>query len=92
MNLIGDGLTLLAGPDQPRWPEAMAALGARAPLVTHVLDEPTTQALRLEPAGAILLRPDAKPLRTWTSLPASFEPGLLAGLTFYNRPPGGEES
>jgi hypothetical protein len=80
LDLIGDGLTLLAGPDEPRWPEAMAALDTRAPLVTHALDQRTTQALGLQPAGAILLRPDGKHLRTWSSLPTPFEPGQFAGL------------
>jgi putative polyketide hydroxylase len=55
LDLLGDGLTLLAapGPSPPR-------PASSAPVVTHVLDEATARALDLAPGHALLLRPDGR--------------------------------
>jgi hypothetical protein len=80
VDLIGDGLTLFAGPDEPRWagtnpavifggagPTTPAAGTASPPLSVHVLDAATLSALGLGPAGALLLRPDGRELRRWST-------------------------
>jgi len=68
VDLIGDGLTLLAGPSDPRWLRFAAYLKPNAPLDVHVIDARTSQALGLRPAGALLARPDGREIRRWTSL------------------------
>ena len=68
LDLLGDGLTLLAGPDEPRWAGATTTLDARAPVSVHLLDEATSGQLGLEPTGALLLRPDGQQLRKMASL------------------------
>ena len=67
VDLIGDGLTLLAGPSDPRWRRFAAYIKPSAPVTVHVIDARTSQALGLQPAGALLARPDGRELRRWTS-------------------------
>jgi 2-polyprenyl-6-methoxyphenol hydroxylase-like FAD-dependent oxidoreductase len=67
VDLIGDGLTLLAGPSDPRWLRFAAHVRPSAPLGVHVIDARTCEALGLQPAGALLARPDGRELRRWTS-------------------------
>lgn len=75
LDLLGNGLSLLASRDEPRWSEAAATLNTRAPLVTHVLDESTARSIGMRPGGAVLLRPDGQQLHHWprftTPLPLS---------------------
>jgi hypothetical protein len=65
LDLVGDGLTLLAGPAEPRWADTGPAYRAAVPLAVHVLDTGTAAALGLEPAGAMLVRPDGREIRRW---------------------------
>jgi putative polyketide hydroxylase len=67
VDLIGDGLTLLAGPSDPRWLRFATFIQPNAPLNVHVIDPHTSQALGLQPTGALLARPDGRELGRWTS-------------------------
>ena len=67
VDLIGDGLTLLAGPSDPRWLRFAESFKPDAPLDVHVIDARTAAALGLQPAGALLARPDGRELRRWAS-------------------------
>jgi putative polyketide hydroxylase len=67
VDLIGDGLTLLAGPSDPRWLRFARYFKPNAPLNVHVIDARTSEALGLQPTGALLARPDGRELGRWTS-------------------------
>ena len=67
VDLIGDGLTLLAGPSDPRWLRFATYIKPNAPLNVHVIDADTSEALGLQPTGALLARPDGRELARWTS-------------------------
>jgi 2-polyprenyl-6-methoxyphenol hydroxylase-like FAD-dependent oxidoreductase len=71
VDLIGDGLTLLAGPSDPRWLRFATHGKPNAPLNVHMIDARTSQALGLPPTGALLARPDGRELRRWTSADAA---------------------
>jgi 2-polyprenyl-6-methoxyphenol hydroxylase-like FAD-dependent oxidoreductase len=68
VDLVGDGLTLLAGPADPRWARIADIVPPSPPIEVHVLDARTADALDLPPAGALLARPDGRELRRWTDL------------------------
>jgi putative polyketide hydroxylase len=68
VDLIGDGLTLLAGPSDPRWLRFASYFKPNAPLNVHVIDAHTSEALGLQPTGALLAWPDGRELRRWTSV------------------------
>jgi 2-polyprenyl-6-methoxyphenol hydroxylase-like FAD-dependent oxidoreductase len=65
LDLVGDGLTMLAGPADPRWRGAQAHHPGRVPVTVHALDTGTADALQLEPAGAMLVRPDGRQAGRW---------------------------
>jgi putative polyketide hydroxylase len=65
IDLIADGVTLLVGPDDPRWTRSSMNVGVSAPIAAHVLDRATVVALELEPSGAMLVRPDGREIRRW---------------------------
>jgi putative polyketide hydroxylase len=68
IDLIGDGLTLLAGSSDPRWARIADTEPPNPPIKVHVLDTRTADALDLPPTGALLARPDGHELRRWTDL------------------------
>jgi putative polyketide hydroxylase len=68
IDLIGDGLTLLAGPSDPRWARIADTEPPNPPMKVHVLGTRTADALDLPPTGALLARPDGRELRRWTDL------------------------
>jgi putative polyketide hydroxylase len=70
LDLLGQGLTLLTGPDGAAWPTAAAALDPPFPLTVHALDPATAATLGIHPDGATLVRPDAQPLAHWPTTPA----------------------
>jgi putative polyketide hydroxylase len=80
IDLIGDGLTLLAGPADPRWARFADTVPPNPPIKMHVLDTRTADALDLPAAGALLARPDGRELRRWTSLDTATAAGA-EGLT-----------
>lgn len=67
LDLVGDGLTLFAGPIEPRWRNG-AALAARAPITAHVLDPLDAEAVGVPPLGAMLVGPDSRPIATWNDI------------------------
>ncbi|HEX3812861.1 MAG TPA: FAD-dependent monooxygenase [Mycobacteriales bacterium] len=62
LDLLGPGLTLFTGPG---WAGAVNGVDVRPPVTRHSLDAAATSALQLEPAGAVLVGPDAQPLARW---------------------------
>lgn len=82
VDLAGDGLTVLAGPGDPRWAGAKDNYRGSVPLTVHLLDAQTVDALELRPGGAMLVRPDGREAGRWPGYDAwlrSGRPGLLAG-------------
>lgn len=83
LDLIGDGLTLLAGPDCPGQTQMAAIRSTHAPVAVHILDQLTAQELDVPVDGAILVRPDAHRLVRWPllgePLPDSAQAILTAG-------------
>lgn len=67
IDLVGPGLTLFTGSAPSAWVDAAGALEAAVP-VTHVgLDELSARALGVVGRGALLVRPDARPVALWGS-------------------------
>jgi putative polyketide hydroxylase len=80
LDLLGEGLTLFAGPEEPRWDGITAIAGCRPPLAVRCLDATTATALAISPGGACLLRPDGRPVASWPSFTAHVaNGGDLAG-------------
>jgi putative polyketide hydroxylase len=61
LDLLGDGLTLLVGPDAPGRQNARL-LDTSAPLTVRTLDASTASALHVGRSGALLLGPDGQEL------------------------------
>jgi len=70
LDLLGDGLTLLTGPDELGRGFA-PPLEASAPLTVQALDARTAGALDIPPRGALLVRPDGHELVRAPSLDAT---------------------
>ena len=69
LDLLGQGLTLLTGPDPAPWTAAAATLGSAVPLDLHTLDHRTAATLGIDPDGALLARPDAQVITCWPTAP-----------------------
>jgi putative polyketide hydroxylase len=83
LDLVGDGLTVLAGPGDPRWAGVKDDYRGSIPLTVHLLDAETADALEVRSDGAMLVRPDGREVGRWPGYDAwlrSGRPGLLAGL------------
>ena len=66
LDLLGDGLTLFTGAPGPAW---AAALESDIPVVVRSVDPATAQALDTGPEGAVLVRPDGRPVARWSTTP-----------------------
>jgi 2-polyprenyl-6-methoxyphenol hydroxylase-like FAD-dependent oxidoreductase len=91
LDLVGDGLTLLAGRGDPRWTGAEAHHPGSVPVAVHVLDADTADALELEPDGAMLVRPDGREVRMWPDYDEwlqSSRPGRSQACSEHGPPPG----
>ena len=77
LDLLGAGLTLITGPDGQRWEDAGRSLRTAVLLTSHTVDEPSAHALGIPPSGAILARPDGKPLLRWPRFDGSLGQGPL---------------
>jgi putative polyketide hydroxylase len=64
LDLVTDGLTLFAGPHQPRWRHT-DELKTRAPITAHVFDPVDAEALEIPLLGAMLVGPDSRALTSW---------------------------
>ncbi len=88
LDLAGDRLTLLAA-DEAAWRRAVVGLDVPAPVDVEPVGPLVARSLGLGTAGAVLLRPDAVPVATFSTPPA---PGLLRLTTSAfldgTRPPG----
>lgn len=65
LDLIGDGLTLLAGPAGTGWGSGTRLLDCSAPVGLHVLDPVACSDIGIPPTGALLLRPDGHRVASW---------------------------
>ena len=64
LDLVSDGLTLFAGPHEPRWRHT-DELKSRAPITTRVFDLVDAEALGIGSLGAMLVGPDSRALTAW---------------------------
>jgi putative polyketide hydroxylase len=71
IDLIGDGLTVLAGPSDTRWARLAKSTSSTARIDVHVLDGGTADALEIPPSGALFARPDGRQLRRWIDFDAA---------------------
>jgi putative polyketide hydroxylase len=69
LDLLGQGLTLLAGPGTRAWAEAGATLDTAFPLDVRPVDAGAAATLGVHPDGAVLARPDAQVIAHWPSAP-----------------------
>ena len=81
LDLIGDGLTLFAATDDPRWADVAEQSAFTAPVEVVVIEPRRPPALDLGPTGAVLVRPDGHEVARWSAVDSEPEPGVawLAG-------------
>lgn len=75
LDLLGDGLTLLAGP------RARVPLDhdTGIPIAVHVVDAATAGALELGATGLVLVRPDGRPVARWAA--SADAPAVVAAVS-----------
>jgi putative polyketide hydroxylase len=81
LDLLGQGLTLLTGPDGRAWSEAARAASTPFPLETALLDRTAARAAGITPDGAILVRPDAQVVACWPTAPPDPRAELAEALS-----------
>lgn len=87
LDLLGNGLTVLTGPDGSGWRQAVDAADCPVPVVVHELDEPAAVAVGIEPCGALLARPDGQVVTRWPAMESFRTTALRIGLdTLLGRP------
>lgn len=67
LDLVGDGLTLLAASPSSDWAVAAAALDSAIPFTAHSVSGATASALGIARDGAVLVRPDGRPIARWST-------------------------
>jgi hypothetical protein len=67
IDLIGDGLTLFTAHDDAQWARPIGHTGLAAPVHVAALPPHTAAALGLQPAGAVLVRPDGHEVARWAA-------------------------
>ena len=75
LDLLGEGLTVLAGPTARVAPVASPGI----PIAVHVLDSATADALEIDADGAMLVRPDGRPVARYAA--SSDASGISAVVT-----------
>jgi putative polyketide hydroxylase len=75
IDLIGDGLTLFTAHDDAHWAGPIGNIGFAAPVNGAALPPHTAAALGLEPAGAVLVRPDGHEVARWVTPDTTPRPG-----------------
>lgn len=89
LDLVGAGLALLTDAAGERWAQAVAP-GA-VPLDIRTVDDAAADLLGIRGGGAVLVRPDARPVATWSTAvadPAAAVRAAVAGLTGAAEAPG----
>ena len=81
LDLLGPGLTLLTGAKNEAWTEAAAA-GSRVPIDVRMVDTGAAESLGIDADGAVLVRPDGRPVGRWLAAVDSAElAGAVRGIT-----------
>ena len=90
LDLLGSGLTLLAGPQGASWVEQ--AMGLRhdgeVPVEARTVDASTAGVLGIGASGAVLVRPDGRPTTRWAAAPAASALGLAVRAVLFDLHPG----
>lgn len=86
LDLVGDGLTLFAGPHADDWSAAAGRRSGGVPTTVVGLPAVTARALGIGRAGALLVRPDALPVASW-SAPFDADAQLSAAVAALARRP-----
>jgi hypothetical protein len=68
LDLLGPGLTVLTGPSGRPWSQAVAELCPRVPVEVRGVDDEAAAVLGIGRDGAVLVRPDAIPVATWSTV------------------------
>jgi putative polyketide hydroxylase len=76
VDLLGAGLTLFTGPDDAAWRTATSILVSPVPVTVHSLTD--TAGLGVGAGGAVLARPDGKPVSRWPVAPPDHAAALDA--------------
>lgn len=65
LDLLEDGLTLLAADDEAGWDAAAATLDTRVPVAAHPVGTSVAAGIGVASGGAVLLRPDGQLAANW---------------------------
>jgi hypothetical protein len=76
IDLIGDGATLFTAYPGAHWVAPIGQTGFAAPVHIAAIPPHTAAALGLEPAGAVLVRPDGHEVARWAAPNTTARPGV----------------
>lgn len=79
LDLLGPGLTLLTDEYGGRWRHSLPSMVAN--IASQVVDEAAASALGVRGGGAVLVRPDAKAVATWTAAVPDPAGAITAAVT-----------